>query len=71
MMRTSELAPRIEGLTAAKVKINTKRRFLYYLPGGNIMYYLPGGKFQSWAPLSQEGGGTVATKGRFPGQEIL
>ena len=61
-MRTSELAPRIEGLTSAKVKINTKMRFLYYLPGG---------KFQSWAPLSQEGGGTVATKGRFPGQEIL
>ena len=51
-MRTSELAPNIEGLTSAKVKINTKMRFLYYLPGGSIMYYLPGGKFQSWAPQS-------------------
>ena len=31
MMRTSELAPRIEGLTSATVKIYTKMRFLYYL----------------------------------------
>ena len=61
MMRTSELAPRIEGLTSAKVKINTKLRFCtIYLEESSRV-----------GLLSQEGGGAVATKGRFPDQEIL
>ena len=51
-MRTSELAPRIEGLTSANVKIFTKIWCLYDQCKENSLYYLPGGKFQSWAPRS-------------------